>query len=185
MGIHNQFGKRNAPTILNAKFNMLQFWDGREPTLEEQSKGPMLNPIEMGMRPTTRWRQVKATRVSEAVQGSVRARRNYDDMSKRSRRTSAPRSPSIRPSTSSWPATRARSATAEARMGDLQRQGPLHVVSRMESDAADVQRQSLPQHRRVGAQQGFRAARAQGARRAQHERRRLRERSTSSRFEPT
>ncbi len=49
MGIHNQFGKRNAPTIINATFNILQFWDGREPTLEEQAKRPILNPIEMGM----------------------------------------------------------------------------------------------------------------------------------------
>jgi cytochrome c peroxidase len=48
MGIHNQFGKRNAPTIVNATFNILQFWDGREPTLEEQAKRPILNPIEMG-----------------------------------------------------------------------------------------------------------------------------------------
>ncbi len=49
MGIHNQFGKRNAPTIVNANFNILQFWDGREPTLEEQAKRPILNPVEMGM----------------------------------------------------------------------------------------------------------------------------------------
>jgi len=49
MGIHNQFGKRNAPTIINANFNILQFWDGREPTLEDQAKRPILNPIEMGM----------------------------------------------------------------------------------------------------------------------------------------
>jgi len=49
MGIHNQFGKRNAPTIINATFNILQFWDGREPNLEEQARRPILNPIEMGM----------------------------------------------------------------------------------------------------------------------------------------
>lgn len=49
MGIHNQFGHRNAPTVLNAMFNIAQFWDGREPTLEEQAKRPILNPIEMGM----------------------------------------------------------------------------------------------------------------------------------------
>jgi cytochrome c peroxidase len=49
MGVHNQFGKRNAPSLVNATFNILQFWDGREPTLEEQAKRPILNPIEMGM----------------------------------------------------------------------------------------------------------------------------------------
>jgi cytochrome c peroxidase len=48
MGIHNQFGKRNAPTVIDAMFNIAQFWDGREPTLEDQARRPILNPIEMG-----------------------------------------------------------------------------------------------------------------------------------------
>jgi cytochrome c peroxidase len=48
MGINKQFGKRNAPTVLNAAFNATQFWDGRAPTLEDQAKLPILNPIEMG-----------------------------------------------------------------------------------------------------------------------------------------
>jgi cytochrome c peroxidase len=50
VGIHNQFGQRNAPTVLNALFNTTQFWDGRAATLEEQAKQPILNPIEMGMK---------------------------------------------------------------------------------------------------------------------------------------
>ena len=46
---HNwQRGGRNAPTVLNAVFNEFQFWDGRAPSLEEQAKGPMINPVEMG-----------------------------------------------------------------------------------------------------------------------------------------
>jgi cytochrome c peroxidase len=49
MGIHNQFGKRNSPTIVNASFNSLQFWDGRAANLEEQIHGPTFNPIELGM----------------------------------------------------------------------------------------------------------------------------------------
>jgi cytochrome c peroxidase len=48
MGIHHAFGQRNAPTILNALFNTLQFWDGRAPSLEIQIEGPILNPVEMG-----------------------------------------------------------------------------------------------------------------------------------------
>lgn len=48
LGIHNQFGKRNAPTVIDAMFNIAQFWDGREPTLEDQARRPILNPIEMG-----------------------------------------------------------------------------------------------------------------------------------------
>lgn len=45
----NTVGVRNAPTVLNAGFHMAQFWDGRAPTLAEQAKGPILNPVEMGM----------------------------------------------------------------------------------------------------------------------------------------
>lgn len=46
-GVGGKKGARNAPTILNAIFNEFQFWDGRAATLEEQSKGPMTNPVEM------------------------------------------------------------------------------------------------------------------------------------------
>jgi len=49
MGVHAQTGGRSAPTVWNAAFNSSQFWDGRAATLEEQAKGPVTNPIEMGM----------------------------------------------------------------------------------------------------------------------------------------
>ena len=49
-GIRDQAGKRNTPTILNAMFHRTQFWDGRAPSLDEQAKMPILNPIEMGMK---------------------------------------------------------------------------------------------------------------------------------------
>jgi cytochrome c peroxidase len=48
-GIDHQKGGRNAPTVLNAAFQKVLFWDGRAASLEEQSKGPLVNPIEMGM----------------------------------------------------------------------------------------------------------------------------------------
>jgi cytochrome c peroxidase len=48
-GIGGRKGTRNAPTVLNAVFNEFQFWDGRAASLEEQAKGPMTNPVEMGM----------------------------------------------------------------------------------------------------------------------------------------
>ncbi len=48
-GIKGQKGRRSAPTVLNAALNDFQFWDGRAPTLEEQAKQPIINPIEMGM----------------------------------------------------------------------------------------------------------------------------------------
>jgi cytochrome c peroxidase len=42
-------GPRNAPTTLNAAFHDTQFWDGRAKDVEEQAKGPVLNPGEMAM----------------------------------------------------------------------------------------------------------------------------------------
>jgi cytochrome c peroxidase len=47
-GIGGQKGTRSAPTVLNSAFSYFQFWDGRAPSLEEQAKGPVDNPIEMG-----------------------------------------------------------------------------------------------------------------------------------------
>jgi cytochrome c peroxidase len=49
MGVHGQTGGRSAPTVWNSAFNSSQFWDGRAATLEDQAKGPVVNPIEMGM----------------------------------------------------------------------------------------------------------------------------------------
>jgi cytochrome c peroxidase len=49
VGIKHQKGARNSPTVLNAVFNEFQFWDGRAPSLEEQAKQPLTNPVEMGM----------------------------------------------------------------------------------------------------------------------------------------
>jgi len=48
-GAHGQRGDRNSPTTLNAGFHFAQFWDGRAKNLEEQAKGPVLNPVEMAM----------------------------------------------------------------------------------------------------------------------------------------
>jgi len=42
-------GGRNTPSSLNAGFHFVQFWDGRAEDLEAQAKGPVINPIEMGM----------------------------------------------------------------------------------------------------------------------------------------
>ena len=47
VGVDNQAGTVNSPTVLNSGFNFSQFWDGRATTLEEQAEGPVHNPIEM------------------------------------------------------------------------------------------------------------------------------------------
>ena len=48
-GVHDQRGDRNSPTVYNAAAHFAQFWDGRAPDVEEQAKGPVLNPVEMAM----------------------------------------------------------------------------------------------------------------------------------------
>jgi cytochrome c peroxidase len=47
-GVHRQQGGRSAPTSINRGFSKVQFWDGRAPTLEAQSIGPLVNPVEHG-----------------------------------------------------------------------------------------------------------------------------------------
>ncbi|MCI0336428.1 MAG: cytochrome-c peroxidase [Acidobacteria bacterium] len=64
IGIKSLKGARNAPTVLNSMFNELQFWDGRAPTLEEQAKLPIINPLEMGMKD----HNVVVDRVREAAE---------------------------------------------------------------------------------------------------------------------
>lgn len=50
IGHKKQSGRRNAPTVYNAAGHFVQFWDGRAPTIEEQAKGPITNPVEMAMQ---------------------------------------------------------------------------------------------------------------------------------------
>ncbi len=49
-GHDGSLGSRNSPTTFNAYFHTTQFWDGRSPDLADQAKGPVLNPIEMGLQ---------------------------------------------------------------------------------------------------------------------------------------
>lgn len=48
-GIGGKRGGRSAPTIINAAYAHLQFWDGRANELEGQALGPIQNPIEMDL----------------------------------------------------------------------------------------------------------------------------------------
>ncbi|MBL0170916.1 MAG: c-type cytochrome [Gemmatimonadaceae bacterium] len=49
LGHDGRAGTRNAPTVYNAAGHFAQFWDGRASDVEAQAKGPILNPVEMGM----------------------------------------------------------------------------------------------------------------------------------------
>lgn len=57
MGVMAQTGGRSAPTVWNAAFNSVQFWDGRAASLEAQAAGPVTSAIEMGMK---NWDEVVA-----------------------------------------------------------------------------------------------------------------------------
>ncbi len=46
-GVGGKTGTRNAPTVLNAAYQPVQFWDGRATSLEDQAGGPIQNPVEM------------------------------------------------------------------------------------------------------------------------------------------
>ena len=46
-GVNDLLGGVNAPTVFNAVYNFVQFWDGRAATLAAQAAGPPLNPVEM------------------------------------------------------------------------------------------------------------------------------------------
>jgi cytochrome c peroxidase len=48
-GVGHVKGGRNSPSVLNAAYSRLQFWDGRAIDLEKQAVGPIQNPVEMQM----------------------------------------------------------------------------------------------------------------------------------------
>jgi len=50
LGIKQQAGFRNAPTVVNAAFYQRLFVDGRADSLEEQALGPFLSPVEHGLK---------------------------------------------------------------------------------------------------------------------------------------
>ncbi|UJR82861.1 cytochrome-c peroxidase [Sandaracinus amylolyticus] len=69
-GIRGQIGPINSPTVLNAGFNFVQFWDGRAADLQAQAAGPVANPIEMGAT----WEQVTQRLAADAeVTGELAA----------------------------------------------------------------------------------------------------------------
>lgn len=49
LGVGARLGERNAPTVWNSGLREFLFWDGRAKSLEEQAKGPLINPKEMAM----------------------------------------------------------------------------------------------------------------------------------------
>ena len=48
IGIDNQQGLLNAPTVFNSGLSIAQFWDGRAKDLKDQLSQPIHSPVEMG-----------------------------------------------------------------------------------------------------------------------------------------
>ncbi len=53
IGFGAKEGSINSPTVLNARYNFRQFWNGRAKELHEQAEGPMNNPVEHNMDANT------------------------------------------------------------------------------------------------------------------------------------
>ena len=78
-GIRGQLGGRSAPTVINRAYSLDQFWDGRAKTLEEQAKGPIANPIEMGHTHDLCEKCIGGDRrLPQALQGGLRHGQGHD-----------------------------------------------------------------------------------------------------------
>lgn len=49
LGFDGKSGDIQSPTVLNARYNFRQFWNGRAKDLKEQVDGPITNPVEHNM----------------------------------------------------------------------------------------------------------------------------------------
>jgi cytochrome c peroxidase len=68
----SQQGGRNAPSVYHAAGHIAQFWDGRALDVEEQAKGPVLNPIEMAM-PSAQEVEMRLRRIPGYVEAFAKA----------------------------------------------------------------------------------------------------------------
>ena len=70
-GHAQQQGTRNSPSVYNSAGFFALMWDGKFPNVEEQAKGPLLNPLEMSTTP----KKVEQTLLSmpEYVQAFAKA----------------------------------------------------------------------------------------------------------------
>ena len=64
VGDTKELGVRNSPTVIYSSLHSMQFWDGRAKDVEEQAKGPLLNPVEHGI-PNARFLETKLRVIPE------------------------------------------------------------------------------------------------------------------------
>lgn len=70
-GFNNSRGDIHAPTVLNAKYNFKQFWNGRAKNLVEQADGPINNPVEHNM---------DAKKVEERINASQKYKKSFKEI---------------------------------------------------------------------------------------------------------
>ncbi|MDI1355880.1 MAG: cytochrome c peroxidase [bacterium] len=66
-GVGGKLGARNAPSCMNQSDRNFYFWDGRAETLEQQSLGPIENPVEMDLPLTVAVRRLTNNAVYKAA----------------------------------------------------------------------------------------------------------------------
>ena len=69
-----QKGPRNSPTVLNAVFNIAQFWDGCAKDLKEPAMGPVQAAVDMNSTPDRTVKTPQYPRLCPKIQGSVPVR---------------------------------------------------------------------------------------------------------------
>jgi cytochrome c peroxidase len=70
-GHAGQQGTRNSPSVYNSAGYFALMWDGKFPNVEEQAKGPLLNPVEMAATPKRVEQTLRS--IPEYVQAFARA----------------------------------------------------------------------------------------------------------------
>lgn len=72
IGVEGLKGNIQSPTVLNARYNFKQFWNGRAETLLEQASGPIHNPLEMGLNAAEVEKRINASQLYRKLFSSKR-----------------------------------------------------------------------------------------------------------------
>jgi cytochrome c peroxidase len=67
IGVNGMKGNIQSPTVLNARYNFKQFWNGRVTTLKEQASGPIHNPAELAMNAKEVESRINASKKYQAL----------------------------------------------------------------------------------------------------------------------
>ncbi len=67
VGINGFKGNIQSPTVLNARYNFKQFWNGRAENLQEQAMSPIHNPLEMGLKSAEVEQRINASKKYQAL----------------------------------------------------------------------------------------------------------------------